>query len=189
MASPPLKTEHIRAKIGSMDESGAASRPIATLTPNGAKARFGVAYLRAICSHAAVGFAETSIDEDVLAVDGSIEFDLGIVRVQVKCTSQFRINGGKTATWQAEPAWWEKWHRSGLPVYLVVVVIDPDDQAAWLHHHNEGTLHRAAAFWVRVDNMSVSPGITVPKSQRLTADTLQEWATDLENCFRPAEEV
>jgi hypothetical protein len=66
-----------------MDESGAASRPIATLTPNGAKARFGVAYLRAICSHAGVGFTETSADEDVLAIDGSIEFELGSVRVQV----------------------------------------------------------------------------------------------------------
>lgn len=169
-----------------MSESERLAGSVATLTTNGAKARFGVAYLRAVCSHAGLGFAETSIDEDVLAIDGVINFALAEVRVQVKCTGQFRINGGGTATWPAEDAWWEKWHRCGVPAYFVLVVLDPDDQVAWLQHDDAGTLHRAAAFWVRVDNMSVGPGITVPKRQRLTADTLQEWAEDLEECFRPS---
>lgn len=169
-----------------MPESERPAPSIATLTANGAKARFGVAYLRAVCSHAGVGFTEVSVDEDVLAIDGMINFSLAEVRVQVKCTGQFRINGGGTATWPAEDGWWEKWHRSGVPADFVLVVLDPDDQAAWLHHHDEGTLHRAAAFWVRVDNMSVGPGITVPKTQRLTADTLRQWAEDVEECFRPS---
>src|SRR5437764_2962434 len=85
-------------KIEPMGGPGSASRSIATLTANGAKARFGVAYLRAVCSHAGVGFQEVSVDEDVLAIDGMINFDLAEVRVQVKCTGGFRINGGKTAT-------------------------------------------------------------------------------------------
>jgi hypothetical protein len=170
-----------------MPEPARSTRSIATLTTNGAKARFGVAYLRAVCSPAGGGFTEISVDEDVLAIDGMINFSLAEVRVQVKCTGKFRINGGRTATWPAEDAWWDKWQRCGLPAYFVLVVLDPDDQASWLHHHDEGTLHRAAAFWVRVDNMSVGPGITVPKTQRLTADTLRQWDEDLEECFRPSE--
>lgn len=172
-----------------MEEFSQSAASIGTLSLNGAKARFGVAYLRAVCAHAAVGFTETTIDEDALAIDGHVNFALAAVPVQVKCTGQFRINSGPTATWPAKAEWWEKWHRSGVPVYFVLVVTDPDNQAAWLQHHDEGTLHRAAAFWVRVDNMSVASGITVPKSQRLTSDTLHQWESDLAVRFRPSGEV
>lgn len=142
-----------------------------------------MAYVRAVCSQAGVGFKETSIDEDVLAIDGEIDFAVAAARVQIKCTGQFRINGGDTATWPAEPAWWPKWHQSKLPVYFVVVMLDPDEQRRWLLHQQIGTMHHAAAFWVRVDRMSQAAGITVPKTQRLTAETLVEWAADVDACF------
>jgi Domain of unknown function (DUF4365) len=158
---------------------------VATLTPNGSKARFGIAYIRAVCSQAGVGFNETSVDEDVLAIDGEIVFETASVRVQVKCTGQFRIDGGDTATWQAETAWWNKWHKSKVPVYFVILVVDPDDQRRWLDHRSDGTMHHAAAFWARVDQMSEGPGITVPKKQRLTAHTLREWAADVDACYSP----
>ena len=159
---------------------------IASLGPNGAKARFGAAYLRAICSHAGVGFTETSIDEDVLAIDGKIEFAVGDARVQLKCTGQFRINGGETASWPAEEEWWTKWHKSKIPVYFIIIMVDPDDQCRWLDHLEDATLCRAVAFWVRVDRMAKSQSVTVPKSQRLTADTLSEWAADVDASFGPA---
>jgi hypothetical protein len=163
----------------------ASAKVIATLSPNGAKARFGVAYLRSVCSQAGVGFTETSIDEDVLAIDGKVEFEIAEARVQVKCTGKFRINGGETASWPADPGWWRKWHVSKVPVYFVLLIVDPDDQHSWLNHQFDGTLHRAAAFWVRVDHMAEGASITVPKRQRLTADTLREWAADVDACFDP----
>jgi hypothetical protein len=154
-----------------------------TLTANGAKARFGIAHLRAVCSQAGVGCTETSPDEDVLAVDASVEFEPAAARVQVKCTGQFKISGGSTATWPAEVAWRDKWRKVRVPVYFVLVIVDPDDQLRWLHHHDEGTLHRAAAFWTRIDPLSQAAGIQVPKNQRLTADTLRQWAADVRACF------
>jgi Domain of unknown function (DUF4365) len=161
---------------------------VATLSSTGSKARFGAAYVRAICSHAGVGFTETTIDEDVLAVDGTVDFAAASVRVQIKCTGQYRITSGKTASWHAEESWWGKWHQSRVPVYFVLVVVDPDDQLAWLEHKDEGTLHRAAAFWVRVDQLPDRSRIRVPKSQRLTAATLTQWAAELGECFlRPAD--
>lgn len=156
---------------------------VATLSLNGAKARFGAAYLRSVCSQAGVGFTETSIDEDVLAIDGEVNFEIASARVQVKCTGQFRINGGETATWPAEPGWWAKWQKSKVPVYFVILMVDPDEQHRWLDHQLDGTMLYAAAFWVRVDQMSESPGIRVPKEQRLTADTLRLWAADVDACF------
>lgn len=158
---------------------------IGTLTASGSKARFGAAYLHAICSHAGVGFTETTMDEDVLAIDGTVDFAISPVRVQIKCTGQFRIQGGKTASWQAEESWWGKWHQSKIPVYFVLVVVDPDDQLTWLEHQDDGTLHRAAAFWVRVDRLPDGSRITVPKSQRLTAATMATWAAELGLCFTP----
>ena len=166
-------------------ETSSEPESIGTLTSRGSKARFGAAYLRAICSHAGVGFTETTIDEDVLAVDGTVDFAVSPVRVQIKCTGQFRIAGGRTASWQAEESWWGNWHRSKIPVYFVLVVVDPDDQLMWLQHQDEGTLQRAAAFWVRVDLLSDGSRIMVPKSQRLTADTLRVWAAEVNSCFTP----
>jgi hypothetical protein len=166
-----------------------ASRPwndVATLDSNRAKSRFGVAYVRAVCSQAGVGFQETSPDEDVLAVDGSVEFEIAPVRVQVKCTGQFRLKGGSTATWPIDESWRQHWKRSGIPVYFVLVIVDPDDQVSWLHHQDEATLHRAAAFWVRVDALPQGQNIVVPKAQRLTAETLRLWAEDVEASFDPS---
>lgn len=156
---------------------------IGSLGPNGSKARFGVAYLRAICSHAGVSFSETAIDEDVLAVDGEIGFAVCPARVQIKCTGRFKIKGGKTASWSAEESWWGKWHQSLIPVYFVLVVVDPDDQPLWLDHQLEGTFYRAAAFWVRVDQLPDRSRISIPKEQRLTAATLAVWAEEVRSCF------
>ena len=164
-------------------DAGQAIRRVDILPPNAAKARFGVAYVRAICSHAGVGFAETSPDEDYLAIDGRVQFSLGNVGVQIKCTGQFRIDGGDTASWPAEAEWWRKWHGSKEPVYFIVVMVDPDDQSAWLEHLDGGTLSRSAAFWVRVDRMSEGPSITVPKAQRLTAATMATWAADVDAAY------
>jgi hypothetical protein len=164
-------------------ESTSISDSVGTLGPNGSKARFGAAYLHAVCSQAGVTFIETPMDADVLAVDGSVDFGLGPARVQIKCTGRFRIAGGTTASWGAEESWWGKWHQSKIPVYFVLVVVDPDDQVGWLNHQDDGTLHRAAAFWVRVDQLDDRSRISVPKSQRLTAETLTLWAEEVNACF------
>jgi hypothetical protein len=166
-------------------ETRSEADSIGTLSPKGSKARFGAAYLRAVCSHAGVGFTETTIDEDVLAIDGTVDFAVSPARVQIKCTGQFRISGGPTASWQAEENWWGKWHQSKIPVYFVLVVVDPDDQRTWLQHQDDGTLNRAAAFWVRVDRLPDRSRIAVPKSQRFTAETLETWAAEVGACFTP----
>ncbi|MGW3811104.1 DUF4365 domain-containing protein [Micromonospora sp. NPDC005113] len=172
--------------MGTASGPSTQARGRATLTPNGAKGRYGVAYLRAVCSHAGFGFQETSIDEDTLAIDGCISFEQAEVRVQIKCTSQFKISGN-SATWASEPGWFEKWNRSRVPVYFILVIVD-EDELRWLEHNPDGTLHRAAAFWVRVDRMSATTGINVPKEQRLTAATVRQWADELAAGYVPLSE-
>lgn len=159
--------------------------PSATLSHNGAKGRFGVSYIRSIASQVGVGFNETSPDEDMLAIDGTIEFALAPARVQVKCTSRFSITGN-SATWQSELHWREQWGQSLLPVYFVLVILDFDERPRWIEHHATGTNHTAAAFWVRVNETGTGDKIRIPKSQRLTADAIEQWHQEVEACFLPA---
>jgi hypothetical protein len=156
----------------------------AVLGENACKARYGITYLRAICSQAGLMFHETSPDEDVLAVDGWVAFEVANVPVQVKCTSQFRIDG-TSATWPATPVWRAKWNRSKLPVYFVLVMMGVNDRTQWIIHDKTSTQHASAAFWTRVDGLSEGSNIVVPKDQRLTATSLDRWAAELNACFEP----
>ncbi|WP_391647603.1 DUF4365 domain-containing protein [Streptomyces violarus] len=158
---------------------------IATLGPNAAKGRFGVAYVKSIFSQAAVGFNETAPDEDAIAVDGSLEFAIAAARVQIKCSSQFKISG-KSATWDSELHWRNSWSTSAVPVYFVLVILDYKDPVDWIRHHDAGTDHRAAAFWVRVNGTGApAEKILVPKVQRLTVATLELWEREVKSCFIP----
>jgi len=158
---------------------------VVTLSQNGAKGRFGVSYVRSIVSQAGVGFTETSPDEDVLAIDATVDFAVAPARLQIKCTAGFSI-GGKSATWQSDLYWREQWSQSLLPVYFVLVILDADDRPQWIKHHDAGTDHRAAAFWVRVNQTETGDKIRIPKSQRLTASVLGQWHQEVEACFTPA---
>ncbi|MBY8873732.1 DUF4365 domain-containing protein [Micromonospora sp. PLK6-60] len=173
---------------GAPGEAVVPARSVGRLPLNACKARYGVAYVRTVCSQAGVGFSETSPDEDYLAVDGLVSLPVAPVSVQIKCSSQFKI-AGRSATWPAEVEWREKWQESLLPVYFVLVVLDVDDRADWLYHDETGTMHRAAGFWTRVDQQAGPGNINVPKTQRLTSETLDLWAKDVFGCFAPVEGV
>jgi len=154
-----------------------------TLSSNGQRARYGVSYMRNICAQAGFGLNETSPDEDVLATDCDVVFAEGNVRVQVKCTSGLTL-AGKTKSWRLKPEWLRKWDQSLVPVYFVMVVV-PKQEKAWLTHPVDGTLHRTAAFWQRVEG-GRTKSISIPRSQRLTADTLSTWHEDLIAAFSSA---
>ena len=165
-----------------MGEPAQLSDPIAILSANGSKARYGVSYVRSICAQAGVGMTETSPDEDVLAVDCDVKFVESSVGVQVKCTSQFTITG-RQSSWKIEPSWRDSWAKSKVPIYFVLVIV-AGEAPDWLEHRQKATLHHTAAFWCRVDKLSSdAKSVTVPKSQRLTVATMETWHADLSACF------
>jgi hypothetical protein len=125
---------------------------------------------------------ETSPDEDVLASDCDVTFAEASVRVQVKCSSRFKIDG-RSASWKIDEHWLLAWSEAILPVYFLLVLV-PRDLSLWLHHDDEGTFHRTAAFWRRLDPDETGSRVRVPKSQRLTEATLHQWHDDLLATFR-----
>jgi hypothetical protein len=156
-----------------------------TLHTNGAKARYGVAYVRSILSQAKIGFTETSPDEDVLAIDGEIQFRPASVRVQIKCSSKRNI-AGLSNTWPCKVQWQEKWNDCLVPAYLILVILDHDDENDWIYHNDgAGTDHRSAAFWTRVDTLEPTTSIVIPKSQRFTVETIPIWQDHLIASFTP----
>jgi hypothetical protein len=157
------------------------------LEENACRARYGVAYLRSICSQAGVMLRETDADEDAIAIDCALTLDYIPVPVQVKCTTQFTIKGS-SASWRMDPKWHAHWSRSHLPVYFVLVVLDEDQRANWLTHSQAGTHHSAAAYWTRVDALASADRIHIDKRHRLTTETFHDWEREAKACFigRPA---
>ncbi|VXB72011.1 conserved hypothetical protein [Frigoribacterium sp. 9N] len=84
-----------------------------------------------------------------------------------------------------EPEWFRKWSESFAPVYFVIVVV-PKDVPDWVAHPATSTVHRAAAYWVRFDATKHSKKIQVPKSQRLSLETVHAWKLELDQLLEVA---
>jgi hypothetical protein len=162
-----------------MTGGGDAAPPWLTggdLTPTTRKARYGVMWVRALAAQGGWASSETSADEDQHAVDLMLECPEGPVHVQVKCgTSRLTKYGIRQAV---KPVWIEHWNRKLAPVYMVYVKV-PKEPFDWIDYKGTGTLHRGHAYWVRVDGQVTGPSVTVPRNNRLTADTLSGWRDDL----------
>jgi hypothetical protein len=165
--------------------------PFQQLDLNARKGRFGVVYMRAIAGQAGCGFNETSPGEDTLAIDHTLDFPEGAVRVQVKTTASHAIDGdGDYLSYGADDKWIAKWKVVKVPLYFVMVVV-PGESEGWLAHHDGGTdLVRTAAYWVRLtpDQFAHTKTIKVPRAQRVTIDTIPSWHDDLCALFAPSPE-
>jgi len=150
----------------------------ANFTDNGRKARYALAYFRSICAQAGVSIAETEPDEDIMAIDVGVLFPRMASRVQVKCTSKFKMTG-KSITMDLEPKWVASWSESFAPVYFLVVVV-PAVIPDWIAHPATSTSHKTGAYWARFDPAVHTNKITVLKTNRFTLDTLHEWKSDVD---------
>ena len=142
-------------------------------TDNGRRARYGAAYMRALCAHAGASFSETSIDEDIMAIDGAVDFARMPVRVQIKCTSKFSITGSKL-TLPLEPGWVKKWTTSDTPVFVVVVKV-PLDIPDWLDYNVGFTRHNTVAFGRRFDKATDLKSMAFTSAHRLTSESIYDW--------------
>lgn len=156
--------------------------PFQQLDLNARKGRFGVVYMRAIAGQAGCGFNETSPGEDTLAIDHTLDFPEGSVRVQVKTTATRAIEDqDEYLSFSAEDKWIEKWSRVKVPLYFVIVVV-PSVSDSWLTHDITGTqMVRTAAYWVRLlpGQFDTTKTIKVPRAQRVTLETIPTWHQDL----------
>lgn len=153
---------------------------------NARQARYGVAYVQNVCAQFGVDFRETSPDSDFLAVDGTISFGPGETRVQVKCTTELFTTREQHIRWPVKPGWVTKWSENRNAAYLIVVRVDAD-AALWADFDEDDvTLHRAAAYWTRIDNLGTPApsSVVVPRANRFTPDTVREWNNDLYEGYR-----
>ncbi|MFE5837265.1 DUF4365 domain-containing protein [Arthrobacter sp. NPDC056493] len=154
-----------------------------TLSPNARKGRYGIAYFQNVCAQFGVGFDETSADEDVLAIDGTVQFPALPVRIQIKCTKKVFGPAGKLS-WPVTEEWKTKWARNFGPAYFVVVQVPNDIPGDWIEYGGADiTTHRSTAYWAKIDTSSMGGSISIHRTNRLTPDTLAQWNADLWSCF------
>lgn len=150
-----------------------------TMSHDISQSRFGVHYVSGICSQAGFGIDEFSIDEDVLAVDATVQFPAVGARVQIKTTRTRALSdASEYISYTAKPGWLDKWRASIVaPVYFVVVLMPPD-ASGWMQHAVDGTtLSGIGAFWCRihVEECEKSGQIIVPRANRLDASAIAQW--------------
>ncbi|WP_133833163.1 DUF4365 domain-containing protein [Arthrobacter sp. JUb115] len=154
-----------------------------TFSNNTRKGRYGVAYFQNVCAQFGVGFDPTSPDEDVLAIDGTVQFAELPVRIQIKCTKK-RFNSNHQLTWPIDNQWKRKWEQNFGPAYFVVVQVPNDTPERWIGYEGkESTLLHATAYWTRIETANIGSSIAVNRSSRLTSKTLALWNQDLVNSF------
>jgi len=141
-------------------------------------------YVRSLLAQASVAHSETSSGEDHNAVDLAVNFPIGSVTVQVKTSAQ-RQRPGRTISVGTTEAWRQKWAVSLAPVYLVHVQLEHEPPSDWMQHQTLKTDFHAHAYWLRVNHLSDKTA-KIPTANRLTADTFDEWAKELEADYQGA---
>lgn len=144
-----------------------------TMGDGSRKSRYSLAFMGALCAQAGIRMQETRQDEDVDAVDMSVEYPEAPVRVQLKCSSTKTMHGDYE-TIDLRDHWITSWKTSGIPVFLVLVVVDPSCRD-WIEEQPVQTLHRAHAYWAQFDPSSIRKSVRIYSANRVTVGTLLEW--------------
>ena len=155
-----------------------------TLNLSDAVGRYAMAYVRKVCAQAHVGFSETSPGEDVLAIDGRIEYYTVDVRIQVKGSTKYSTH--KTAGLirvAVKDEWRRKWRKNGQPTYFIFVLMERQ-VAKWFEYFPGTTMAGAVAYWARIDNLPKSAThIVVDRRHRFTKATVRGWGKDIQQGY------
>lgn len=149
------------------------------LTHNGAQARYGVAFVRSLSAQAGYGLTETSLDEDVLAIDCKLEAPPGDIRVQVKCTTRAFSKKQRYISYTVEDHWREVWEKNLFDLYFVVVRLGLKPAEQWIAHTDAYTQLNAIGYWAKVDPKQIPNAVRVHETNRLKATTFSIWEENL----------
>ena len=152
-----------------------------SVAPSDRIGRLGVMYVRSILAQAGVAHSEVSGGEDHLAVDLTLTLPVGAVTVQVKAGTKNPNKDGMISV-PTKLAWRDKWRATKSPVYLIYVRLEKELPFDWVEHADLHTTIHAHARWIKVNELS-APSAKMPASNRLTAQTFDEWVEDVNAAF------
>lgn len=145
------------------------------------KERFNYAYICALAAQVGVNSATPHVDDDSIDIMFFGRDFPGLIRdpqinVQLKCTHQ-NLRKGENIRFSLSRKNYDdlKDFRVAAPRYLAVLEV-PKSPTDWASHFDEGTILQSKCYWVSllglpyVDQESIT--VSVPLSQRLTAETL-----------------
>jgi hypothetical protein len=137
---------------------------------------YGPHYIGSLAAQAGYKWQDTPSGADVHSFDGNVIVHPGFgVAVQVKTV---RKNFPRSMTYGIKKAWRTNWEALDLPGFLVVVVV-PESVSGWVEHDctwPSFTKHHTSAYWTRIDPLLPDQKrIQVKRSDRLTAETFEQW--------------
>jgi hypothetical protein len=108
-----------------------------------------------------------------MAVDATVGFPRLDVRVQIKCTSKFKVAGTRL-TLPLESEWVEKWTESDSPVFVVVVKVPPSIPG-WVTFDPGFTRHETVAYGRRFVAGQDGTSMRFAAAHRLTTESIYDW--------------
>ncbi|WP_374228006.1 DUF4365 domain-containing protein [Rhodococcus qingshengii] len=134
------------------------------------KSRYSLAFISSLCAQAGLRVSETRQDEDVHAIDMSVEYPESSVRLQLKCSSSMQMTR-KFETISCDQYRIDRWRDNAGPVFIVLVVV-PDNHYDWIADEDRSTLHRTHAYWAQYDPNSTRKSVRVYQENRVTLDVV-----------------
>lgn len=118
-------------------------------------------------------------DPDVAGIDVLLQYPSASIGVQLKSTHSLTFNKKGLLRFGVKPGWVTNWHRAGIPPRLVLYVIDRDP-LGWSKFVPGGEMHSALAYWAVLDRQVSAPSVTIDRTNRFTAETLEVWRREVE---------
>ncbi|MDP2025629.1 DUF4365 domain-containing protein [Sulfuriferula sp.] len=159
------------------------------------KEQFNVAYVCAIAAQAGLNSSTPVVDEDSIDLMLVGRGFTGRVRnpqiqLQLKCSSQNMISGDVIKFPLSKKNYDDlRGDDVVCPRYLVVLLV-PEDDEAWVQHHDDFMSLHNKCYWVSIKDLPDSPNLTsvtvdVPLAQRLTTHNLRELLVHASNRVVP----
>lgn len=138
------------------------------MTPEQRKEELSKAYLHAIAARC--GFAIGNWSQDHGGVDVTIGAGKALgygrlsrpkIDIQLKCTSRLDIQKGDYIVWSLDRTHYDTLRAEALQPHLLVVLVLPEQEDAWLEHTVDALILRRCAFYVKMTGLPYKDSDTV----------------------------
>lgn len=154
------------------------------MTPKQKKEELSKAYIYAVAAKSGFKLGNWTQDDDCLDVTVAAAGVLGggtlgspKLDIQIKCTSQERVQHDGFVSWPLSAAHYDILRaRAANPKILVVLVL-PIDEADWVTHSVDSLIMRRCAFWTKMTGLppatTDSISVQLPETQPFSPDQLR----------------
>ena len=146
--------------------------------PNDKKERFSMAYIAAVAAHAGFHVVKPELDRD--SIDGILMCDEGRrprIEFQAKATAR-DVMGDEALSFPLVVKNYNDLRADVIIPRLLIVVVLPADEEAWLDHSEEALILRHCGYWASLAGAperenTATVTVPIPRHQRFDSDAVK----------------